>query len=401
MEYNLIADFIVNFCGALGVLIALFVFRARDPQGSLTRRFTIALALVAGFFILRGLAWVLGWHSLDRLSVALAAFIPLAVLVIVETILRQHAPLFIKIGTLVGGFAIGLFTLFLPYTTNESLYLVLAAFQVTAFVAFGILLLTTPAGSLSVAETRNVRWLCLAAFFVVPFVLTDFRTFLPEFPVRVGALGTLIVVLVALLGNQAGGRTSAHVMIFLIRVIGALGTAGLVALTVPGLNINDFVRLAAVSLSCILLIGLVVDVARAVIISGEPGLLQSVATSTATNRDTLFEELRGHALFKYSVRINEIELAEYDPEILRPALHGRIVVRRSDYPWGMGAVEPATERLQALLLANNASHLVVAGTEPLDLVALHIPLLEADRATETAVLMAGRMLAAYRMEESQ
>ena len=41
-----------------------------------------------------------------------------------------------------------------------------------------------------------------------------------------------------------------------------------------------------------------------------------------------------------------------------------------------------------------ASHLIVVGRDALDLVAVPVPLVMADRASETALLLAGRLIAA-------
>ena len=92
MTSGVIADSIVNLCGAIGVAVAMMTFYRRDPRSPLTRRLLLALGVIATLFLDRGLAWWSGSFVLDRLSVIPAALIPLGALIVTEGILRRHAP---------------------------------------------------------------------------------------------------------------------------------------------------------------------------------------------------------------------------------------------------------------------------------------------------------------------
>lgn len=394
MDRTLAADFIVNLCGAIGLVVALMVFRARDPRGPLTRRFVFALGLVAMVFLLRGLFWLGGSIWFDRMAVVLAAFIPLAALLVAEGMLRRHAPRWAKLCIVAGCLVIGLLALLVPEAGGDRLYLALALFQLAAFSLCGVFLIAHPRGSLSVAEERGVIRLCLAAFFLLPFVATDFPSLLPGLPVRLGGLGALVVVIFALLVDRAGDERSGHAALVGLRIGGGLLVALAIIMVLPGVEPADAVRLAAVTLSGVLLLGLVGDVARAQSSARQPGLLDSISVSAAHSRDELLAELLRQPLFRDAVRLREADLSDYDPPVLRSALHGRAVLRLADYPWGQPADAPMVERLQALMASHGASHLIVAAPDPLDMVAVRVPLVVADRATETALAMAGRLLAA-------
>ena len=47
----LVADSIVDICGALGLAVAMLTLRRRDPRGALTTRFLVAMGLVAALFL--------------------------------------------------------------------------------------------------------------------------------------------------------------------------------------------------------------------------------------------------------------------------------------------------------------------------------------------------------------
>lgn len=394
MNTTVAADFIVNLCGTFGLVLALLIFRARDPKGGLTRRFVFALGLVTLVFLLRGFYWLGGAGWLGRLSVGLAAFIPLAALLVVEGMLRQHAPRIAKLSIATGSIIIAALALLVPKAAGPGLYLTLALFQVIAFFFCGLLLFLHPRSSLSTAERQGISRLCMAAFFLLPFMITDFRSLIPYLPVRLGGLGALLLVIFALLIDRAGERRGGHAGVIGLQIGGSLLLALGLVWSLPELSPGDRVRLAAVTLSGVLVIGLANDVARAWLTAGQPGLLDSVAVSKARTRDDLFEELLRQPLFHHAIRLGETDIADYDPALLQSDLQRHVVLRQADSPW-QGMVEDAVaERLAALMAAHGVSHLIVADTHPLDLIGVRIPLVAADRATETALLMAGRLLAA-------
>ena len=108
MTPEMIADSIVNLCGAIGLGVAMVTLYRRDPRSPLTRRLLVALGIIALLFLVRGVAWWSGSAVLDNLSMIPAALIPLGALIVTEGILRRHAPRPAKIVILTGGIALGL-----------------------------------------------------------------------------------------------------------------------------------------------------------------------------------------------------------------------------------------------------------------------------------------------------
>ena len=76
MTSSVIADSIVNLCGALGLCVAMFALHRRDPRSPLTQRLLLMLGVVALLFFTRGVAWWTGSVLLDRLSLIPAALVP-------------------------------------------------------------------------------------------------------------------------------------------------------------------------------------------------------------------------------------------------------------------------------------------------------------------------------------
>ncbi len=206
MTPGMIADSIVNLCGAIGLGVAMATLYRRDPRSPLTRRLLVALGIIALLFLVRGTAWWSGSGVLDNLSMIPAALIPLGALIVTEGILRRHAPRPAKIVILTGGIALGLagavgserFAAPLPSCSPCSSF---GGFAICAW-----LLAMRDRTTLMASENRSIGRLAVGAVLVIPFIVTDFRVLMPDIPVRLGALGALLVV-TAILIAERGAET--------------------------------------------------------------------------------------------------------------------------------------------------------------------------------------------------
>ena len=133
MTSGVIADSIVNWCGAIGLAVAMMTFYRRDPKSPLTRRLLLALGVIALLFLMRGAAWWSGSALLDRLSVVPAALIPLGALIVTEGILRRHAPRAVKMAALFGGILLGLGGAFGVERFETAYAVALSLFQLAGF----------------------------------------------------------------------------------------------------------------------------------------------------------------------------------------------------------------------------------------------------------------------------
>jgi hypothetical protein len=393
MTSGAIADSIVNLCGAIGLSVAMLTFYRRDRRSPLTWRLLLALGLIATLFLMRGAAWWTGSTFLDRLSLIPAALIPLGALVVTEGILRRHAPRVVKIAALTGGIVLGLGGAFGLERFATPYALALSAFQLAGFAVCAWLLAARDRAALMASENRSIGRLAVGALLVIPFILTDFRTLFPEIPVRLGALGALLTVTVMLIAG-GGAETRRHGLTMMaLRLISSalLGIAA--AYIAPDVDAAQVIRFCAVAVAGVLTIGLMTDALRALFESQEPGVLNSVAASPAQTRDQLIAELAHHPIFESARRYRENELANYDPPLLRDFLSTRRVLRRPDAPWGLSTADPAIERMVSLMTASSATHVIVLSHDPVDLIALAVPVTSADPATETALALVRRLLA--------
>jgi hypothetical protein len=277
------------------------------------------------------------------------------------------------------------------YTTSYAI--LLALLQLAGFATCAWLLATRDRTTLMASENRSIGRLAVGALIVIPFVVTDFQALAPHMPVRLGALGALLVVTAVLI---AGGGTETRrqgMLMTALRLSSSALLGAAAACVSPGVDAAQIVRFCAISISGVLTIGLMTDTLRAVFESQVPGVLNSVAASAAQTRDQLISELARHPMFESARRFRESDLIGYDPPLLRHFLSSRRVLRRPEAPWGLTASDPAVERLISLMKAHHATHVIILSHDPVDVLVLAVPVISADPATETALALVRRLLA--------
>ncbi|CAL79804.1 hypothetical protein; putative membrane protein [Bradyrhizobium sp. ORS 278] len=387
-----IADSVVNLCGAIGLAVAAAMLHRRDPRGALTARLVALLGLVAVLFLLRGIAWWSDNATLDRISLIPAALIPLGALAVTEGLLRRHARRGLKLAALLGGAALAAAGALGPVELETHHTAVLSAFQLAGFAICALLLLRRDQASLLAWENRAIDRVALGALIVIPFIITDFRVLAPDMPVRLGALGALLAVTAILIAGTSSEAQRQGVWLTVLRIAGAAVLGAAAAALSPDVDAAQLSRFCAVAMAGVLTIGLLGDALRAVLEAREPGVLDSIGASGAATRDELIAELTRQPIFESARRYREDSLAAFDPPLLRDFLAARRVLRRADAPWGRAATDPAVERMVALMDARHATHVIVLSHQPVDLIVLAVSVIAADPATETALALVRRLL---------
>lgn len=291
MTSAIIANAIVNLCAVIGLVVAMLALHRRDARSPVTGRFLIALGIVALLFLVRSTAWLTGSSLLDDLSVIPAAAIPFGALIVTEGMLRRHAPRAVKLAGLIGavvlgiGGALGLERFDTPYAVA------LALFQLGGFAACAFLLATRDRRSLMASENRSIERMTIGAIIVLPFIVTDFGALMPNMPVKLGALGALLVVTAILIAGGSDQARSHGVLLSVLRLVSSACLGLAAAFVVPDVDAAQVARFCAISVSGVLAIGLMTDTLRSYLESRVPGVLSSVAISPASSRDQLIAEL--------------------------------------------------------------------------------------------------------------
>ena len=393
MSPSVVADSIVNLSAAIGIATAMIALARRDPRGPLTRRLMFVLGLAAVLFLLRGIAWSSGSAGLDRLALLPAASVPLGALVLTEGMLRRHAPRAVKLTALAGAILLGILGVFGPAELDDIYSIALSSFQLLGFATCAWLLVRRDRMALSASENRGINRLAVGALMVMPFIVTDFQLLFPNIPVRLGALGALLVVTAVLIAGGGAQTRRQEIMVSVVRLASAALLGAAAACITGNVDAAQIMRFCAVAISGVLTIALMTDTLRASFEAREPGVLNAVAASAAGNRAELLAELARHPMFESAERVSEDQLAAYDPPVLRGFLAMRRVLRRSEQPWGLASSDPAVERMISLMTARGATHVVILSHDPIDLIVIAVPVIFADPTTETALSLVRRLLA--------
>jgi hypothetical protein len=265
-------------------------------------------------------------------------------------------------------------------------------FQFAGFACCALLLLMRDRTSLMASENRSIGRLAVGALLVIPFIATDFRVLFPDIPVRLGALGALLVIVTVLIAGSGAETRRQGLSLTALRLGSAALLGAAAACMSRDVDPAQIMRFCAVAISGVLAIGLMVDALRALFESQAPGILNSVAASAAKTRDQMITELARHPLFESARRYRESDLLAYDPVLLRDFLSRRQVLRRSEVPWGSTASDPAVERVASLMKAGSATHLMILSHDPVEIIVISVPVTSADPATETALELVHRLL---------
>ena len=218
---------------------------------------------MAVLFLTRGVAWWTGSDWLDRLSLIPAALVPLGALVVTEGILRRHAPRVLKIAALAGAVLIGLGCIFGPGEFARPFAMLLAALQLAGFACCAWLLAARDRNSLLASENRSIGRLVAGALIVIPFVVTDFRALVPDIPVRLGALGALLVVTAVLIAGSGAETRRQGILLTALRLVSSALLGAAAACVSPDVDAAQIMRFAAIAIAGVLTIGLMTDTLRA------------------------------------------------------------------------------------------------------------------------------------------
>lgn len=374
MDVGLVADILVNVFGAAGAFVLAGEARRIEPRGSLTRRIDWALRFVALLFLVRAIAWASGDGFALGLADVIAAVTPLVSLVVAEGMLRRHAPRGLKLAIAAGPLVVLLVKL-LPFVPLRAENAVLIGIVVGGFAAVAHLLWRRDAASLTKAENASVNRVLVSLVVLAPLILTDFRAVVPEVPVRLGALGALLLLYLAFSpGNlKATLQSQLGTLAIFALVAGALAFGYVLAEGAAATAASAF-RAGAVALSGLLFAAIVAEArgARSAPFAAGKDLARA---STPAEFETA---LRADPLLSEARVLSGTELAEVRDAAFVSLMTERPTLHKPDAPWGRLASDDGVERALSLMTACDATELCLVTAEPLRLLALSLPAVARD-----------------------
>ncbi len=382
MADPLLSDVAVTWLGAAGCLFyARFLWLSRH-EGALARAGLALFALLASLLLVRGFYWLApASAALARLVFAVATLLPLVVTIYAEHLLRRHHPLPLKLAAL--GVTLTFFTINLVQPLAGSLVLLVAFLLALLAIlgANGWLLVRTAGAGLSLHEAQLARGAAIAALCAVPLVTTDFREEIGHVPLRMGALGPLVLVHV-LLHLAPERHAAARELLRLALVVVAAATLALVfALVTVGTGAalpQAWIGAGPVATAWVLLATILVRTRQLQAETHGQNFLRWLLHARMDHVDGLLASLRRLPLTQEHVTLRAADLAGYDLARLLGAVDGRRepLGRPEALAWARGGHadrQDAGEQWADLMDRHGMTHALIVSQAPPLVILLNLP----------------------------
>lgn len=381
LEPSLVADVLVNLFGAGGAIVIAREVRRADPNGPVSRRITLALRLVALLFVTRAWAWYSNGLVADALADALASSMPLVSLIVAEGLLRRHAPPRLKLALLSAPLVV-FGAKMLPFVPSLVPVSLLLATVLGGYIAIAVLLWRRDVTSLTSAENTTVGRVLLAVVLLAPLIVTDFRFIWPDIPVRLGALGALILFHIGLgVGTFHSTLLARALIVAVYAGVAALFTFGSAVTAHVDLGPGQLMGTAAMAVSGLLFAGLFAEAQGA----RYERTRSAVSIASAADVADFQVRLASHPVLGDARILTSAELEQVDHPKFHQLLAEQQTLRRSGYPWGHAPTDDGVERAVSVMTAQDATHLALITESPLRVMAVSLPATAADARIESEI----------------
>jgi len=380
------ADSVLALAALVGTLATMVVIRVRSIPDGLATRLLFAFSLVAGILVMRLLAWHVYAPLFDFSGRVIAAWIPLAALVVLEGLERRHAPRSVKLAALAAGTLCSLLAL-LPVELRYPNYILLAV-QLAAFATVYWLALTDSRDGLSTSEVRALARLRIALPILLVCVATDYGVFADWVPLRGSSVAILFLCWMVIGTTQAtASRWDA------LTVLAAATAAGVLVGLAAGIGSASWVlgmQAGAMALATAILALVVNEAIHAFTTSRRDDVLRALAQADLTDIRRFMAELTDRSQLSGTTIIADESLADFDRDTLASAFTRHSVMDRRDLE---GFAEETRQQLESLFITHDATHLMLLSARPLRIAAMTLAAVGSVSALKTELAVVQRMAA--------
>ncbi len=358
MLTRIAAQALVDGFAALTLAATAIAPPPASARQALRPRLAFALVVLCLFYGLRTAFLIVGVDRIDTVVLVCASVLPLAALLLVEGMLRRHAPGLLKIFVVAGGVVVAGFALF---GREEPISLwVFGIYEVGALSTLAGLLLLRHRSSLSQQENAELDALLGAGALLAAVSVTDF---LANAPVGMSGLGVAVIAVLAR-GAPATARDARRA--FALPAILALLGAGAAAILAPSLGLTETVaieRMAAVFTALLLAAAAVQQSLTAGDAAATTVFAAALARADATDLERLLGALANQPLLAGLRIMQGPQLCDYGADALSVALHdgpARRGARGRDHDSPRGR-----EQIEDLMARTDSTHALMLSRAPL------------------------------------
>lgn len=379
-----LADSILALTALVGTLATMVVIRVRSIPDGLATRLLFAFGLVAGILLMRLLAWHVYAPFFDFVGRVIAAWVPLAALIVLEGLERRHAPRPVKLAALAAGVLCSLLA-FLPAELRYPNYVLLAV-QLAALAIVYWLALTDSREGLSNSEMRALARLRLAVPILLVCVATDYGVFADWVPLRGSSIAILFLCWMVIGTTQAtASRWDA------LTVLAAATAASVLVGLAAGLGSPSWalgMQVGAMALATTILALVVNEAVHAFTTSRRDDVLRALAQADLTDVHRFMADLTDRSQLSGTTIIAGEDLADFDRAALAAAFARHSVMDQRDLE---GFSEETRQQLESLFVTYDATHLLLLSTTPLRIAAATLAAVGSVSALKTELAVVQRM----------
>lgn len=376
---GVLAEALVSWIAIYGVFTTLRVYWKQATRSRLENCTVFLLRCLGALLLVRGFFWIAGDRVSGTLTFLVAAFVPLAIVLYVEALLRRHLPLAAKVLVLLG--TCGFVVLALAGRLHAD------PFWLRVYSGYVLLLMAIMTGALALRdradftaiEGRAANAIAVAVVLIIPFVITDLAADLGIQMVRVGSVGILIFVHATTVASEPRGTARG----LLARQLGVLAIATALG-AIEAYVIGDF-RPATIArggsfFACVLLLIMIylrVHAHRQ--IARGPGLVRSLSSADTRSTESFLQVLERLPIVAGYRLMRATALGRYDsaafPQLF--AEGGGSVLTRRGLRQAPGAPSGPSryqaDQLADLLEREGMTHAVLIRERPVVLLLVHVP----------------------------
>ena len=352
---------LVDGFGAIGALAVALVLWRRARRSTVQNVLLLVFGLSGLFYAFRALVRATGFEVFGALSLVLACALPLGALLLAETLLRRHAPLWIKI-TIGGGTLLGIFAALLAGSGIDK------AFSLAIYVPCALLLVLglivfRPRDSLSPMENTTLNAYRRALLATGLLAVTDFGI---GSPFGLSALGMLGLAYAAAAGaNAPKGWLDTIKELSLAFATALILSGALLWLHRPDTWL-DAASVLVVTLAALLALSVLLRLRSGGNDQQRRLFDQALANARTDTLSHFINDASRVTPLEGLILIQGDDLKDYDPALLPQAFEGRAVMHLSSL-WGAHERADAREQLRDLLLRHNSTHAILIGDHPLQI----------------------------------
>lgn len=392
---QLVADCFVSLSSLFGLLLFSRVLQRQEPHTELTRKFSLAIWVLFALMAARLLQWTTDLTWAGRLTYLIAGFVPLTALLVVESLLRAHAPQVLKFWVSIGGITLAGIALFASVDTAPYAILALAAFQILSFVALTVLVSFRDKSKLSAAENQVINRLALSFLLILPFLITDFRTDGLDFPVRLSGVAILVLIWLALTVDWRtdGPKYSLNIFVYAL----CIAAASFAIQAIARLNFAATIQASAILISVGLLAAIFKRTSSKQARDREGNLLSILAHGPMDDLQGFLNTFEASSSDGEAIVLEEPNLVDFDTAFFS-YIQSELMVTATQ----MARITnpQVQEQFSWFFKKFEASHALLISSSPFRLLVLNVPELAQSKRLEDELRILQRMVAVIAERES-